>query len=481
MDMSRRSTNSGNTDTNPPSDGVAHLTVDATVQHQTLIGFGAAVAWYGDQLVGFGADSPINDAAFHDLGLDVIRLRDHYNRQDSGASSDLTVDLTILARATASLGHPPKILLSSWSPPAALKASGKENCSTKSDPNNSSTCTLRQDATGFPYTEFANYFVESLDYYGKAGIVPDFLSIQNEPNYVPDGWEGCYFGGTQSATRPGYDQALSAVRSAIASAPAAPMLVGPEVINLDNGSLGSYVTDETRGNFGGIAHHVYSGTSWQEPDTLLPAFRDAKATANGLPVFQTEFDTQNDNGVGGGFETAWVIHNSLAVEELSAFLYWGLVWATWGNNPPSGGLIGMKTDSTTKVSTYTLRGQYYAMRHFSRYTDPGYVRVDAASTLSSVRATAYVAPDGSRLTLVLLNVGGRDASVQLDNITGFSAQPITAYRSVFRTDTDASTSEYWTPLEGLDPKQQFTLPSRSVLTVVWGDVSEPVRYPDAGP
>lgn len=311
----------------PLSDGIAHLVIDTNKQYQTLIGFGAAVAWEANTLTGFPSSAPINDDAFRNLGLDIIRLRDRYNHQDLGANG-INDELTVLARATASLGHAPKIMLSSWSPPGSLKASGTENCDNTSD-TGKANCTLAKDASGaFVYSQFAQYFVDALNYYAAAGVVPDYLSIQNEPNYVPN-WEGCQFAETETINLPGYDKALRAVRDALAGSTEVPQIIGPEVISLDGNALGFYVTDQTRSMFDGVAHHDYSGQNWRTPDSFLSAFMNATATANGLPLLETEFDTQNAGAGEGGLETAWVMHNSLTVENVSAFLYWGLAWQGW--------------------------------------------------------------------------------------------------------------------------------------------------------
>ena len=466
LDMSRYS--AGHRQDSPacrePPEGPAHLTIDVFQKHQTLVGFGAAVAYYADWLTSFPSDSPINDAAFRDLGLDILRLRDKFDRQDFRASSDITTEVTVLARATQSLGRVPKILLSSWSPPANLKASGLEYC-TNTDQAAKSGCTLAKTAGQFVYDQFAQHFVQSLDYYAASGIVPDYLSIQNEPNYVPNGWEGCFFLPTEDSNYPGYDQALSAVRTALTSMSNAPKLLGPEVNNLNNSALDMYVTDSTRSSYDVLAHHLYSGNSWSAPDSYLMQMADATAAAADLPLFQTEFDTQGDGGTGGGFETAWVMHNALAVEGVQAFLYWSLVWAGPSTQTPSNSMIWISEGN------YTLRDQYYAMRHFARYTDPGYTRVDVTSSQSDVRASAYLAPDSSQLTLVMLNVGSCDAPVTTDSIAGFSAAHTEAYQSTFNTD-DAGPSERWKQLDGFDINQPFTLPSHSVLTVVLnsGDV-----------
>ncbi len=442
-----------------PSDGIAHLSIDADTHYQTLEGFGAAVAWYAESLAAFPSDSPIFDLAFRDLGLDMLRFRNRYGRQDQGSSSDITAEVTILQRATQSLGHLPKILLSSWSPPASLKASGFENC-TNNDPNNKTDCTLAKDSSNnFVYDQFADYFVAALNYYATSGIHPDYLSIQNELNYVPNGWEGCYFEPTETNDFPGYDEALSAVRGALASVGNTPKIIGPEAYSLSNGALGSFVTDTTRPMLDGVAHHLYSSNYWRTPDSYLSQMMDANQTAAGLPLFETEFDTQNDGNVAGGFETAWVIHNALAVEGVSTFLYWGLVWGGKPGQTPSGSLLWLVGNQ------YTIRDQYYAMRHFARFTDPGYERVAAQSTSSDVRVSAYLAPDNSQLTVVMLNTGFNNAQVEIDAVNGFTQGTSELYRTTF-VSGDGGTSETWNPLGSLNPNQPLPMPSHSVVTLV---------------
>jgi O-glycosyl hydrolase len=106
------------------------------------------------------------------------------------------------------------------------------------------------------------------------------------------------------------------------------------------------------------------------------------------------------------------------------------------------------------------------MRHFARYTDPGFVRVDAQpSDAQNIRASAYFSPDSSQLTVVLLNVGAFDAQLTLSITQDFVASSSEIYRTIFRTG-DAGVSETWTALGGLELNQPLALPSRSVATVV---------------
>lgn len=122
----------------------ATVTLVPGERHQTLEGFGASVAWHQEKIVGDHAPAGIYDILFPELGLDILRLRNRYRRSkpDDG---DLSQEVEILRRGTAALGHPPRIMLSSWSPPAALKADGHEDCHGNRD------CTLAKENGRFVY------------------------------------------------------------------------------------------------------------------------------------------------------------------------------------------------------------------------------------------------------------------------------------------------------------------------------------------
>ena len=367
-----------------------------------------------------------------------------------------------------SLGHAPKLLLSSWSPPGTLKASGVERCH-HSDPNNLTDCTLAKDATNnFVYSAFGQYWADSLGFYASSNIYPDYMSIQNEPGYIPNstsdnGWEACYFAASESNGFPGYDQALKAVRDALVSTSPLPKVVGPENQGISNGSPEAYLA---AGNppvlsmLDAVAHHLYQGNAWRTPDAYDPSMTALSSAAGSLPLLQTEFYPQNAGATEGGFETAWVIHNALVTEGASAFLYWDLTLFWNPSLPiPTGSLIVLKS------TQFMLRDQYYSMRHFARFTDPGYVRVDAQSSNSDVRVSAYLAPDNSQLTVVILNTGSSNTQVTLDATNNFSVAQSEIYRTTFTTG-DAGTSEYWNSLGSLDSNQPLTMPSRSVATLV---------------
>jgi len=437
------------TDPHGAEPAVAHrVTIVPTERYQTLEGFGASLAFYIDRAVG-NTPQGLYRVLFPELGIDILRLRNRYGRSDP-RDGDLTQEVEIVRRATEALGHSPKIMLSSWSPPAALKANGAERCHGNGD------CTLKRENGKFVYDRFGDYWYESLERYSELGIVPDYVTIQNEPDFIPPDWEGCMFAPAETARYPGLDRALEAVAERISRLPSPPRLLAPEVVGVHSKKVNHYADPMSFDWIYGVAHHLYEKGDdgvwdWRSPgpDSFIVPMREARDAARGKPLFQTEFQTDEDNGIDGGFETAWLIHNSLVEEGVVAFLYWDLVWT------PGHGLVSVDGARATP------RDQYYSVRHYARFTHPGDVRVGAHADSSDLRASAFVSPSGDRLTTVLLNTGSRPIDARLE-ATGFQTAPTVAYRTTYRPGE----SEVWREL-GLSPGDAVPMPPRSIATVVW--------------
>jgi glucuronoarabinoxylan endo-1,4-beta-xylanase len=431
----------------------AVVTVNAAERHQTLVGFGASVAWYQNKLVPTPPDGAYQ-MLFPDLGIDILRLRNRHGRVVKRDDSNIAEDVEIYRRATAALGHPPKVLLSSWSPPATLKANKAEDC------HNNADCTLAREGGKFVYDKLGAWWRDSLAAYRALGLDPDWISIENEPSFIPPSWEGCKFDPTETAEYPGYDKALEATHAAIAKLPKPPAMLGPEVLGIHWGLLEKYVKPMNLALVAGIDHHIYEkgpDNIWDYldpgPDSFVDEMRAVAkmAEAAGKPLFQTEFGTEDDGGTLGGFETALLIHHSLVEEGVVSFLWWDLYWVD------DKGLVGIDKRPLTP------RDQYYSVRHYARFTDPGDVRVGARSDApDKIRASAFLSPGGDRLTLVVVNSGDQTADVRVD--AGGAAGPSAVYRTVFRPPRS---SERWKEMGALPANGVVQIPGRAVATVVW--------------
>jgi glucuronoarabinoxylan endo-1,4-beta-xylanase len=433
-----------------PEEGArsALVTLSPAERHQTLEGFGASIAFQIERAVG-NPPHGLYQALFPDLGLDVLRFRNRYQRSERD-DRDLAQEVEILRRATQALGYRPKVMLSSWSPPAILKANRAERCRGNAD------CTLKKVDGRFVYGQFADYWYDSLKRYASLGIEPDYVTIQNEPDFIPPDWEGCKFEPTETAVYPGYDRALEAVYQRVSTLPTSPKLLGPEVVGVHNNKVQNYTKAMNLDLVYGVAHHLYEKGDdgvwdWRTPgpDSYVEPMKGAAKAAGAKPLFQTEFQTDEDHGTDGGFETAWLIHNSLVEESVAAFFYWDLVWQ------PKGGLVSVEG------ARYTLRDQYYSMKHYARYTDPGDVRIGARADSGDIKVSAFLSTTGSRMTVVVLNVGRQQIDARLD-LGGFGVDT----SAIFRTTYRPGASEVWSELGALPATGVVPLPPRSVATVV---------------
>jgi glucuronoarabinoxylan endo-1,4-beta-xylanase len=432
-------------DTKAPATTAA-VTIALDKRFQKLEGFGASVAWYQERLVGQLAKG-VYEFLFPEAGLDILRLRNRYDRKDyKDGRTDW--DAEIYKRGSAALGRPLRVMLSAWSPPSALKANQAEKCKGGDD------CTLIKESGKFVYEKYAEFWLDSLRHYAELGVPVEYVSIQNEPDFIPPDWEGCKFTPTETAQFPGYNKALAAVHAKVMPAFPGTKLLGPEVLGIHYNRVQDYVTPMNLDLVYGVDHHIYEKGpdnvwDWRDPgpDSYLDEMQSVAELIKNKPLFQTEFNTDEDNGNEGGFETAWLIHHSLVGEGAASFLYWELIWEG------TKGLVGMQGKAPQP------RDQYYSMRHFARFTDPGYVRVDARSDSKNLLASAYVAPDGKQLTAVLLNTAKNAIHTQVDP-GQFGATKVTAFRTVYRPGH----SRRWETLHSTSPVE---MPARSVVTLVF--------------
>jgi len=388
-----------------PAAPTSEVAVDTSQHFQELTGFGATVGYAEDELTAFTDRDALDEAMFAGLGLDVLRFR---NRYGEVPDETLAQASAIVDAASKSLGRAPLVLLGSWSPPAALKQNGATFCS--SDPT---TCKLTRNAAGeFDYAGLAAHFRSSLEAYAKVGFRPDYLSIQNNPDWVPTGGavnEASRFlstegkldvlvnGVTMSVSYPGYREALDAVLAAIGDLPTRPRVLAPDLSGLNGADR--YVGALQGAPVDAIAHHLY-GTDARNFD--LKGLRAVAQLhdAMGMPVFQTEMQAN-------GFDTAVLMHHALVDGGASMYLQTALVGPRSGPATNPTALVGMDGDE------FVLQGPYFAMSHYSRFTDPGWVRVAASTAQEGLLTSAWLSPDHLSLAVVLTNTTATPLTIAL--------------------------------------------------------------------
>ncbi|MHC4175463.1 MAG: carbohydrate binding domain-containing protein, partial [Planctomycetota bacterium] len=381
--------------------------VDVGTVYQELEGFGASGAFYSNWLTAHPQKNEIYDILFGQLSLDIYRIRNTY-----GINTDYITRLAeIVAAAESSLGHPIKVMISSWSPPAYLKS-------------NSSTSrgTLKKDAYGnYMYDEFARWWADSLVEYSNHGIIADYVNIQNEPDYLAD-WDTCKFTPTETSEWAGYNLAFEAVYQEMNFRMAdVPRLLAPESFGCSASSKFIDALIEPNHVYG-FAHHYYADGNYDDPDSFIPAMENFAAHYSDKPLFQTEYSCLCDVApFSVTLNLARHIHNSLVHEGVCSFFYWDLFWGE------EGGLVTL--DNPWQGSPgYTINPIYYAFKHYSAFTDPGWHRVEASTDSTGLRISAFKSDDNTELTIVIINVSEIDIDLLL-SLGGFSPDGSGVYRT----------------------------------------------------
>jgi glucuronoarabinoxylan endo-1,4-beta-xylanase len=407
--------------------------VNFNVTHQTLDGFGASGAWYQNNVIACGNSHPeIYNILFRDLGIDIYRIRNTYGI-DSSYISDTN---QIIQAANKSLGHPIRVMNTSWSPPAYLKSN-----------NDTVGGTLAKDGSGnYRYADLAQWWRDSLTAWSNAGVDSYYVNMQNEPGWVAD-WDTCLFDPTENSTNAGYQQGFAALYANLNTLPSRPILLAPE--GQDTISTPSYVnalTAADKSNVYGYSHHLYNGSA-DAPDGLIAPMTTLKAALIGdnKPLLQTEFSKGGPFVWTDAMNLAILMHNALTVEEVSAYLYWELFWA------PNSGLVSVTN------SSYTINPVYYAMKHYSKFTDPNWQRVDANSTSSDLRISAYKNPDEPNAAIVVINTSSTtDVNLTL-SLTGFTP----SNSGIYQSKSDANFAYIGT----FSASSKIFLPKQSITTI----------------
>ena len=423
---------------------ITNIAIDPAVTYQEMIGFGGSLTWYSDRITSSPHKEQICTLLFEDLGTDIIRFKNNYYplgypavkspaTMENGSIKTLwsvTGDLYAIAKQ---LNPAIQTLVSSWTPPSALKSNG-----------NLREGTLKKDKGAFVYEAFGEYWNDLLD---NLQFNPDYISIQNEPGWITPDWVTCEWRPVETTEFAGYDAAFDAVYNKIMTRTDPPKMIGPEAENIGySGKLGgntfAVFSDplKNKPHLEAYAYHTYNYTA----STLIA---QTKADLNMIrdsygnkPCIMTEYSNFT------WFNTAWFIIQNINEANAAGYIYWLMAWDDSNNDS----MIRL-----TPSGTFTVTPFYYMMKHFSKEIDRGYFRVKVSS--QSVPMSAFIDPSGRKITVVAVNPTIDAANYKFE-VTG---RTITSIRA-FQTDGINNYRE----IQPLSSDKYITLKSKSVTTVV---------------
>ena len=284
-----------------------------------------------------------------------------------------TVDIIPLLLQAKSINPRLKVMATPWSPPGWMKTSGSM---------------IGGTLLPSQYTAFANYFVRYIQAYETAGVPVDYISLQNEPLYLPTDYPGMSMAAT--------DQ-LGILRDYVLPALSANQLSTKVLLYDHNWDQPVYpqtiLADSTLAaspQIGGIAWHWYGGTpgAMSLLHNQYPERKNYVTEASGGTWIPDEVKTD--------FETITQSMRNWS----SSYVKWGMALDE-NRGPHTGGCgdcTGLITvNETSGAVSYNI--DYYTLGHFSKFVLPGATRVWSSNATGIVSA-AFMNPNGTEALVV---------------------------------------------------------------------------------
>ncbi len=406
--------------------------VDETQTYQPIEGFGAAFTDSAAYLLNeVAAPKSALTSTMSDLftrtgngiGLSFMRTpmgasdlaRTQYSYDDNNGLADPTLanfsvahdvaDVIPIIQQARAFNPQMKLMANPWSPPGWMKTSGSM-------------------VGGFllssDYTPFSNYFVKYLQAYAAPaqgiGISVDYISMQNEPLFLPPNYPGmCLPASVTDTTTCGTSPTdeTTAIQNELAALSSAHL--STKILIYDhNWDRPDYPQTVLADPTIQASAQVVAGTAWHGYGGTPGVMTTIQNYFPSMGNYETEHS-------GGTFVADQVKADFEEITQVMrnygrAYVKWSLALdQTLG--PHTGGCGNctpiVTVDSSTGAVTYDI--EYYTLGHFSKYILPGAVRVYSSNALGMVSA-AFLNTDGSK-ALVAFNdsASAQSFSVQWGN------------------------------------------------------------------
>jgi glucosylceramidase len=389
------------------------VTVDEAQTYQSVDGFGASMTDSAAYLLhetvpsanlsavmsdlftrngnGIGISFIRNPMGASDIARSVYSFDDLANGQTDptlakfSLTHDQTDDIPLLLQAKQ-LNPKLKIMANPWSPPGWMKDSGSMI-----------TGSLIINSTN--ETAFANYFVKYIQDYAAAGIPIDYISLQNEPLYIPPAYPGMSMDAlTQTSVL--RDYVLPAMTSANLTT---------QVLVYDHNWDGFSYPETVLGDATIQASPLVAGTAWHGYGGT-PG--NQQIVQNMFPA-KGQWETEHSGGTWVSspdqFITDFVEITHVMRNASKSFVKWSLALdETLGPNlTENAGLGGCNTCTplitvNSKTGAVTKDIEYYTIGHYSKYVLPGAQRIYSSNT-NGIVSVAFMNPDGSKALIAFNN------------------------------------------------------------------------------
>ena len=373
------------------------------VTFQEVTGFGGAIT----ESVGVTLGKMPEDMAqnvirayFGQDGLGYTLIRSHIDSCDFSLSNysavedegDLEFNTFSISRdeehiipyiqaASQAAGKFVPVMLTPWSPPAFMKTNGSRNGGGR----------LKTEC----YAAWAAYLCRYITEYRRRGINVAMLSLQNEPN-ANQTWDSCLFSAQEEKVF---------LRDYLGPALQKDGLDNIGVYIWDHNKERMFdralaiIDDETSPFIEGVAFHWYSGDHFDALRLVNQVFPDKKLLFSEGCIEYSRFDADNQ------LENAQLYAHDMIGNfnaGMNAFIDWNIALDQNGGPNHARNYCEAPIICDTERGILQKRLSFYYIEHFSRYIQPGAVRIATTQFTSKLEITAFRNPN-QLLVLVMLN------------------------------------------------------------------------------
>lgn len=285
-----------------------------------------------------------------------------------------------------------ELLASPWSPPAFMKSNNEMNHGGR----------LLEEY----YDAWASLMVKFLLAYREEGIVINRISVQNEPAAVQT-WDSCVYTAQEEGIF-----ATNCLRKKLDEAG----LTEVKIFIWDHNK--ESLIDRCRGTFSvegadeaidGIAFHWYSGDHFESVQYIADEYKDKELLfSEGCVEFSRFSDASpTDNALMYAHD---IMGNLRA--GMNGYLDWNIILDEKGGPNHVGNFCDAPIMCNAKTGEIDVHLTYYYIGHFSRFVQPGAVRVLTSCYDRNLETAAFKNPDGSK-AVVVLNMDKTDKAFRI--------------------------------------------------------------------
>ena len=257
------------------------------------------------------------------------------------------------------------------------------------------------------YADYADILADfALGYQSAMGKPLYAISVQNEPDYVPTGYESCAWTAVQirdflKILKPRFEQ--KGVGSSL-------KIIAAESMHFEEDMVLPALNDtEAAAAIDIVGVHQYDHD--EESNMAAKALKNVAAAGKTLWETEVSSGDANDSSITDGVYWAKLIHLDMTLADVNAFLYWWL----WSTSQSKGALISFDGD------TMKTNKRLYTMGQFSRFVRPGWKRVDITDNpVPGFFLSAFKNPAGDEMAIVAVSqrVMETETSISISGISG---------------------------------------------------------------